>query len=307
MIEKSTTLADSMEDIHLAEREQLYQFIKELLEKHGPDPGEYDTILKMVDLIQPEDVEIFREIMKPILHPGTIIGFSFTKPFGYNGDFFIIEKIYQHYVNPDEKCCKWDQFFHYLPAAIAVVNRKKLAIEQFKRINENGDKGLQKNVLILGSGPANEVNEYLQSTPHNQLVFDMIDLDQRAIDYAKSKNREYLSLLNFMNQNVIRFTPNKSYNMIWSAGLFDYFKDKHFVFLLKKFYQYLAPGGEMIIGNFNTNNPSRKIMEIMGDWFLYHRSEEELMQFAHQAGISLDKTEVLAEPLGINLFLRVRK
>ncbi len=63
----------------------------------------------------------------------------------------------------------------------------------------------------------------------------------------------------------------------------------------------------MIIGNFNTNNPSRRIMEILGDWFLYHRSEEELKGFAMQAGIAKEKIEVIREPLGINLFLRIKK
>ncbi len=63
----------------------------------------------------------------------------------------------------------------------------------------------------------------------------------------------------------------------------------------------------MIIGNFNVNNPSRKIMEVLGDWFLYHRSEEEVIKFAIQAGIPRDKAEVIKEPLGINLFLKVIK
>jgi hypothetical protein len=63
----------------------------------------------------------------------------------------------------------------------------------------------------------------------------------------------------------------------------------------------------MIIGNFNVENPSRRSMEIMGDWFLYHRSVDELIQFASQAGIEESKIEVIREPLGINLFLRVRK
>ena len=110
-----------------------------------------------------------------------------------------------------------------------------------------------------------------------------------------------------MNKNVIRHTPDKKYDLIWSAGLFDYFKGKHFVYLLKKYYEFLKDDGELIIGNFNSENPSRRIMEILGDWFLYHRSEDELKKFAIQAGIPESKIEVFREPLGINLFLRVKK
>lgn len=281
--------------------------IQSILLKNGPDYNDYQQILDFIDTITTEEIENFRKIMLPILNPDTIIGFSFTKPFGYNGDFFIIEKIYQYYVNPNQKYRKWDEFFHRLPAAIAVNNRKKLSIEILTSLN-NSSPEKPKQVLILGSGPVAEVNEYLKSNyENNTLHFDLIDFDQRAIDYAKRKNKNYLQYLNFNNHNVIRYLPQKCYDLIWSAGLFDYFKDKHFVYLLRKYYEYLNPESEMIIGNFSVNNPSRKIMEILGDWFLCHRSEEDLSGFALQAGILPSKIELIKEPLGINLFLKVKK
>ncbi len=285
---------------------QLESTLRDLLNKNGPDVEDFDTLMALIDRLKSDDIEPFRKEMAPILHPGTIIGFSFTKPFGYNGDFFIIEKIYQQYVSPDPLCQKWDQFFHRLPAANAVINRKKLAIEMLSRLNERSD-GTPRNVLILGSGPVTEVNEYLQQTDRNNLYFDLIEMDQRAIDYARKKNQQFLDCMTFWNRNVIRFRPEKQYDLIWSAGLFDYFKDKHFVFLLKQYYDFIAPGGKMIVGNFSLHNPSRKIMEVLGDWFLYHRSEDELRQFAAQAGIPAGSTDVISEPLGINLFLEIIK
>lgn len=288
------------------EQEYLVNTIQHLLDKGGPDHDDFDAVLSFVDQIRPEEVEAFQNAMKPILNPSTLIGFSFTKPFGYNGDFFIIEKIYQKYANPDPRYSKWDAFIHRLPVAIAVVNRKKLAIEMLTALNTSAD-GEKRSVLILGSGPVTEVNEYLLQTPGNTLVFDMVDLDQRAIDYAKVKNRNFLHFMRFINRNVIRFVPDNSYDLIWSAGLFDYFKDKHFVYLIKKFYEHINPGGEMIIGNFGVQNPSRKIMEILADWYLYHRSEEELVDFASQAGVPPSNIEIIKEPLGINLFLKTTK
>ncbi|MFO7873844.1 MAG: class I SAM-dependent methyltransferase [Bacteroidales bacterium] len=291
----------STEDISTLEA-----FVQNLFEKDGPDPEDYNTILDMVDKLPTDHIQVFREHMQPILHSGTIIGFSYTKPFGYNGDFFIIEKIYQQYVSPDTRYRKWDLFFHQLPAAIAVVNRKQMAINSLMALNDKANEKPKK-VLILGSGPMTEVYEYLQEVPENKLLFDLIDLDQRAIDYARQKNKDYLDFMRFFNKNVIRFSPDQQYDLIWSAGLFDYFKDKHFVFLLKRYYDFIAPGGKMIIGNFNVENPSRKIMEMLGDWFLYHRSEEELMMFAQRSGIPESCVRVSKEPLGINLFLEVAK
>lgn len=285
---------------------QIGEQIELLLDKNGPETAEYKMILKLIDQVAPEEIFNLREIMQPILNPNTIIGFSYTKPFGYNGDFFIIEKIYQQYVNPSEKYKKWDEFFHTFPAAIAVVNRKALAIEVLSRLNSDAN-GVRKEVMILGSGPVTEVHEYFHRNKENHLFFDLLDLDKRAIAYAKQKHRQNLDHMKFYNQNVIRFSPEKKYDLIWSAGLFDYFKDKHFVYMVKKYYEFVKEGGEMIIGNFNTRNPSRKIMEVLGDWFLYHRSEEELIAFAVRAGIPEEKVEVIKEPLGINLFLKVMK
>ncbi len=295
-----------MEIKTLVDKEYIESVVQDIFSKHGPDCEDFEKVLDFVNSISSDEVAAFRESMQPILNPGTIIGFSYTKPFGYNGDFFIIEKIYQQYVNPDPKYKKWDEFFHRLPAAIAVINRKKLAIEILMKLNEQAD-GSPKKVLILGSGPVTEINEYFKQVTANSLFFDLLDLDQRAIDYAKNKNKPYLQYLNFQNKNVIRYVPSDNYDLIWSAGLFDYFKDKHFVYLVKKFYESLKPGAELIIGNFNVENPSRKIMEILGDWFLYHRSEEDLVSFAKQAGIPPSQVEVMKEPLGINLFLKTVK
>lgn len=281
-------------------------YIDELHKKNGPDHDDYDTIVSLLEKTGPEDIDFIREQLKPVLNPNTLFGFSYTKPFGYNGDFFIIEKMYQQYVNPNKKYSKWDQFAHRLPVVIAVVNRKKLAI-QILQDYHNKAAGTEKKVLILGSGPVSEVFEFLSENPESPLKFDLLDLDDRAIKYAKDKTRKFQHKLTFYNKNVIRFTPENSYDLIWSAGLFDYFKDKHFVFLLKKYYQYLNEGGEIMFGNLNIENPSRKIMEILGDWFLYYRSEEDLIKFAIQAGVPEDEIEVTREPLGINLFLRVGK
>jgi len=295
-------------DILTLETEQtdVDTYIDEILAKNGPDEEDYLEFYGLVDQLKTEDVEAFRNKIAPILNPDSLFGFSYTKPFGYSGDFFIIDKIYQHHVNPDERYRKWDEFLHSAGAVKAVRNRKTLAVKIFEELNEKA-MGLQQDVMILGSGPVTETFEFFEKNSDSSLIFEMLDMDKRAIAYAKNKNHKYLDRMTFHNANVIRFNPEKKFDLIWSAGLFDYFKGKHFVYLLKKYYEYLNEDGEMIIGNFNVENPSRRSMEIMGDWFLYHRSVDELIQFAIQAGIERSKIDVVQEPLGINLFLRVRK
>ncbi len=105
----------------------------------------------------------------------------------------------------------------------------------------------------------------------------------------------------------MRYNPFKLYDLIWSAGMFDYFKDKHFIFLIKKYFNCLSDGGEMVISNFSTKNPTRKLMEIMGDWHLNLRTESDLFYISSEAGVDKEMVSIDKEPLGVNLFLKIKK
>jgi hypothetical protein len=96
------------------------------------------------------------------------------------------------------------------------------------------------------------------------------------------------------------------YDLIWSAGLFDYFKEKHFIYLINKYLKYLTRDGEYIIGNFSHVNPTKRLMEVLSDWYLHHRSKYDLIRMAVEAEAHEDKVSVDMEELGINLFLRIR-
>lgn len=67
----------------------------------------------------------------------------------------------------------------------------------------------------------------------------------------------------------------------------------------------LRAGGEVVVGNFSTANPSRAYMELLGDWHLHHRSAEGLRRLAERAGWEANSVRIGAEALGVNLFLHV--
>jgi len=94
--------------------------------------------------------------------------------------------------------------------------------------------------------------------------------------------------------------------LVWSAGFFDYLNDRLFVCALRRYWRMVAPGGELVLGNFSTSNPSRTYMEL-GRWFLFHRTEDQLKELALRAGVSPDATRVAQESAGVNLFLHITK
>lgn len=280
-------------------------FLEKLVQQGGPELHEYETFTSIVNNLEQSQIDELRGLLAPVLNENTLIGYGLKKPFGYPGDFNLINNIYDFQVNGDSKYRNWDIFFQNQAGAVAVRNRKEYFLKFCQELAEREKRDI--NVLILGSGPATDVYEFLDSNPENRISFDLIDFDQNAIDFSRKQNAKFNGLISYNRINVLRFKPYKVYDLIWSAGLFDYFRDKHFIFLIKKYICFLADDGDFIISNFSTDNPTRRLMEVLSEWYLNHRSKEDLLRIAGEAGIGEQYVTVDTEPLGVNLFLRIKR
>ncbi|MDO1451607.1 class I SAM-dependent methyltransferase [Rhodocytophaga aerolata] len=288
------------------------EVIAALLDKGGPDPEDYyylDRYLKTLfssvhsGLISFQEVEAAKQLFSEEFLSQTIHGYGYTKPMGYAGDFLMIDKIYTYHCSKNPEFEKWDAYFHHLEAAQAVRNRKDYFKKQLLKRIEHSSTTVH--LLDVASGPCRDVLELYQQIMPAVLQTTCVDLDERAIAHAKDVCWPYLKQIEFYHQNILRFTPEKQFDVVWSAGLFDYFNDQIFVLAIKRLVKHLKPGGELIIGNFSEENSSRGYMELFGEWYLLHRSKEQLIQLALEAGIRRDKITVDYEPLGVNLFLKI--
>lgn len=284
---------------------EVSEFLNYLLENGGPQLHDYEKFTSIVNNLNPDEIGDFRDRIKSVLNENTLIGHGFVKPYGYPGDFTLIDKIYSFDINKDSQYKNWDIFFQNQPGAEAVRNRKEFFIAYCKNLAQRKENA---KVLILGSGPASDVYEFLNDfSGGNNINIDLIDFDQSAIDFSKEKNKKFNGQISYNKINALRFTSYKLYDLIWSAGLFDYFKDKHFTFLIRKYINCLADDGEMVISNFSTKNPTKRLMEVLSDWYLNLRTESDLFRIASDANIDKELVSVDKEPLGINLFLKIRK
>ena len=216
----------------------------------------------------------------------------------------IIERIYQRWLSPKEHLVNWDRFFHSQEAPRALLNRKKYFVDILNSLEEKDGK---RDVLNIGCGPSQDVIEFL-SQGKSHIFFQCVDYDKNAIEYSYNKIKEkgFLSNIEFHRDNALKFRPSKQYDLIWSAGLFDYLDAKTFGILLARQLDFIKPGGEIVIGNFSLNNPTRDYMEC-GNWFLHHRSPDDLIKIVTDCGISPEKISVKSESLGVNLFLHISR
>ena len=290
------------------------QYLDSIVSKGGPEPDDFEHLNLWFQSIEWKinNSIIKRDVVRKIwdyygdvFSEKTMQGFVAQKPHGYPGDFEIIDRIYTRWISPDPNLSKWDHFFHALPAVQAVRNRK----EYFKNLlseleKSNNNKTIR--VLNVGSGPARDVYEYCCENPDTCIIFECVDMDETAIKHAKSMCHSFLDRITFHHRNIFRFRTHSSYEVIWSAGLFDYLNDKRFKYLASKLYCLLNHDGKLVIGNFSTANPNRDYMEL-GEWFLEHRNEDDLISLALACGIDQSNISVEVEPEGINLFLHIDK
>jgi len=289
--------------------------LHELIAADGPMPTDYAMLNQKLralgdsvraGLLSRQEVLAYARDLTERNFQGTMQAQALERKYGYSGDFEMIDAIYQQQITTRARLRRWDLFFHAQAAPIAVRNRKAYFLRLLDQHHSLPRKGPMQ-VLDVASGPARDLREWLIDHPQAEVLFDCIDADVHAIDYARQLCGAYLERIEFHHRNAMRFLPSRGYDLVWSAGLFDYLMDRSFVFLLKSLLAVTRPGGEVVVGNFSTHNPSRAYMELLGDWSLTHRTEKDLVELAREAGADRGAISVEWEPEGVNLFLHVRR
>ncbi|WP_031527401.1 class I SAM-dependent methyltransferase [Dyadobacter crusticola] len=292
---------------------QTVSMLRQMVANGGPEENDYPVIdeimqqlyrMKQNGQIGKVETAFLQTIFNDEFLANTIHGYVYRKPLGYAGDYALIDMIYTYASFNHPAYEKWDRYFHYHAATSAVRNRKTFFKEKLHAKLKNRKSPL--NLLNVASGPARDLFELYQSIDPAMLKTTCVDIDSDAISFAGDLCQPFADQVQFCKKNILRFSGNEKYDVIWSAGLFDYFEDRVFIMAIKRLLTFLKPGGEMLIGNFSENNPSRGYMEIFGEWFLIHRSPEELIRLSIEAGVHPANITVEQEPMGINLFLKIR-
>jgi len=230
------------------------------------------------------------------------------KPCGYAGDYLLIDWIYTKKTATNGAGKLFDELFHSYEAAESVRNRKeyfkKKCKEMYQELNRDID------ILDLGCGSCRDVKEIYESLNNGHNInFHCVDSDPRAVTYARKVLNGKIDKYNIDIDvaNVFRLKTNRKYDLIWSAGLFDYLEKRIVILLLKKIWRYLKDNGRIIFGNFSPINPTKNGMELVGKWYLIHRTASELIKICRETGLPISELEVESESSGINLFCVLKK
>lgn len=303
LAEFELTVADGISIFLNAAIPKFYQRIPSLLKNLSETQSQFCT-------------EFAREQLGHLVYGAPFANRAYFKPRGYAGDYEMMNHLYREEAvgrTLFDKCMH--KYFVDEPAGVAVKNRGTYLFNKIKKTISSKSGPVK--ILAVASGPALEQQLFIKNCPefkNRDVEFTCIDQDEESLKHAQlqimSLNRLYDTSYNFKFSNlaikniILKGLPGEKYDLIYTAGLFDYFTDPVAEAAAIKLFEGLAPGGELIIGNFSKDNPSTPFMELVLDWNLIYRSVDDLKKlFSNVAPI----VEVEMEPLKINLFATMRK
>ncbi len=261
---------------------------------------------------EPHKVEklkrIFVRNFKGYFLKGVYNSWSLRKPYGYSGDFKIIEEIYQNEPPTAGFERLFDNYFQMSAISVAVRNRK----EDFKKIILKFVNQRTGNfrIMDLACGPCREVKEILTSWQlrNKKITFDCYDHDSKALDYSKEVLKGYQNV-NFIQMNALKIGTtkkihdliNQKYDVIYATGLFDYLNFKISLGLVKNLRYLLNDGGILAISDVRDkfSNPSVYYMEWVGEWQLLYTHDDEFRKIFRHSGFNDDQLKFTYEQQGI--------
>ena len=272
-----------------------------------------DSINKMSLIIPEKRQELMKDFYKICwenIDIGTMQRHSREKPLGYPGDYLIIDYIYTKKIDSNGIGKLWDEFYHRQAAPQAVRNRKDYFCNIFERLCCEKKNDII--VLDIACGSCRDISEAVIKSGQkaNGTLFHCVDMDGRSIDYAKEIVKNNCSprvSFQWEAKNVFKLRFPQCYDLIWVSGLFDYLDDRSVIVLIKMMWKWTKKGGKIIIGNFHPRNPTRNHMEWEGNWFLFYRTEAQMLMICEQAKIPKECVSFDNEPLGVNIFYIITK
>ena len=234
----------------------------------------------------------------------------YAKPRGYAGDYLTIAQLYADEpsgtgrLGPLLDRCLRDQ-----AAGSAVRHRRPLLAEEIRQVL-SARAGEPTRVTSLACGPAQELFDVFATLDDpSSLQATCLDIDAEALAHVRARLDARLAPCVRLEQaNLVYLALGRTrldlppQHLMYSIGLIDYFNDRFVVNLLNFIHGCLAPGGQVILGNFHPSNPTRALMDEVLDWSLIHRSEDDMHRLCAQSAFGQPCDRIRYDPSGVNLF-----
>jgi extracellular factor (EF) 3-hydroxypalmitic acid methyl ester biosynthesis protein len=291
----------------------------------GPYPHEYAAVSLATSWVRkwvPDYRALFRTVViEPHEHWKKFSGLAtdvrpnfdlllhiWYQPRGYAGDGDLLTKLYRCLDTPShdangEACnpwsfSRWDSYIASRPETLAIQSRKEYLSTMASFCAEKGCTSF----LDVACGVGEFTKQvYMEQGDRIRKVCG-IDNDDMSITVAKNRNSGQ-GQISFLEMNVLKKLPTDRgpFDIIYSAGMFDYLNDNMFVMFGKKLLT-LRPR-YVIIGNIGQSHPTKDFMSCCG-WDLFDRGRFDLLALGDQIAPGKGSS-VETDRTGLQHFLRI--
>lgn len=217
-----------------------------------------------------------------LLRQAPMIDWALRRPRGYPGDAVLLDMIYkmggERERNGDGAL--GSAIMSYLvdvaPSARAVRARSNYLTHL---IDQTAQKTEQPHILSLACGHLREASNSIAVT-HRQIGrFIAADTDPQSLDVVTQELGRYgVCATKASARDLILGKQDLGlFDLIYSAGLYDYLSDSQLITLNTTLFSMLKPGGQLLVANFAPHLPDVGYMECCMDWWLIYRDEERLL------------------------------
>ena len=223
-----------------------------------------------------------REIAGRWLFRSRLWNRSRHKPHGYAGDYQMVEWMYDLENDPCAdpfqpaivNCL--DELFKTVHSVVSVWERRRWFASLLRREHDRRAGVLR--ILDVAAGGARYVRDFLEGLPGTSGVsVTLVDQDAAAVSYCHGRAlaawRDQTAFLCAPIRSLPQLLAGQSFDVVLSAGLFDYLDDEAARALLECLAGALTPRGVIALSNFHPGDPSRYVKELLVDWPLVFREE----------------------------------
>ena len=232
---------------------------------------------------------------------------AYNKPRGYAGDAVMMDYVYAGVAAEDTT--------NLGKAVFAGTTRGSMGLSVlFRRqlltacINEVVSSRTDFKILSVASGHCREIEGSLLGNPTLAKAGRLVAFDQDE-ESCNTIKRDYSDYpVDVVCANVRKLLASREsslgkFDLIYSAGLFDYLTDPVAEKLVAAMATMLKPGGKLLVGNFAPSSNGRGYMELFLDWKLIYRDAAQLCKLF---GVHAASTNSFLDPHGNVVYAECR-
>jgi len=248
--------------------------------------------------------------LRSMLHEEPLTRHAFQKPRGYPGDAALLDLIYRNepFDGPmtplGERIHAWSATQQ---AVRSVYERRDILASLIDRIA--AERPLPR-ILSLACGHLREAQR--SEAVRTNAVGEIVAVDQDPLSLEVVARESNSARVTPVKASIRRFLVDPTiygdFDLVYSAGLYDYLEDETAKRLTSSMFAALRPGGTLVVANFAPELLDIGYMEAVMDWNLIYRDESGVARFCDGLPVEqIAEQKMERDSAGNVVYLTVRK